>query len=154
MKLSKSLAIVSVVVLVSPVGFVHAKVYCPGETAILNYSISNVVTGGSCDSQITPPFLSPYPSLPSGGITVSQGTAQGSVSYTVSEGGTFSFSCTNPGASPTTGSTVLEVNANQERCCGNWDLSSKSSWNGTTCVDPFSVVPQAPAWIGGSCRRI
>lgn len=95
---------------------------CPGEPRTLNWSSSNVT--GSCITGN---------SIPSCAFSVDPNTAQSS---TIITSASCDVALTCDGVTDT---DTLSINPNQSRCCGNWDLTSQTSWNGTACVTPSTL---------------
>ncbi|MDO8552375.1 MAG: hypothetical protein Q7S01_02460 [bacterium] len=103
MKYFRLVLVLGIFMVASPEGFAAAKAYCPGDTAVLRYTVANVAlsSGGSCG-----------PITATGGYqsqTVAP-NSDGRFSYTVLQnGGTFSLTCTNPGAAPETATDSIEI---------------------------------------------
>ncbi len=123
---------------------------CPGEPKTLNWSSSNVT--GSCQSSA---------SIPSCYFSVNPNTAQSSIINT-SQSCNVALTCDG-----VTDTDSLSINPNQSRCCGNWDLASYPTWNGTSCVaaasypdltaggvSPWTATTNSPVTLSSTISNI
>lgn len=135
-------------VLLVQVNIVNARTVCPGQPATLNWSSSDVI---SCTPSYTDDPICNFLPIPGNSGSKAVQLTSGSCTSTLT--------CSNAQGQSDTKSDTLTVATGRElqtlNCCGQWDMAGKVwSESALTCVDPFSVRPEAPAWIGGSCRRI
>ncbi len=131
--------------------FVNALDKCPGEPAAINWSSTNI---SNCT-------LTPSNNNPLCGFGASNARPNGTDPINLPSGScTSTLSCGNA----TPASDSLTINPGQQRCCGNWGLTSQTNWNASThtCLAPCSngldvstystcTCPAGQTISGGTC---
>lgn len=130
--------------------------FCPGDIATLHYTIAQVAlaSGGECSSIRNDHGYVPYLGDSENPMSAlnTNGSGTGAVRYVVlprvnNRDPIFTLTCTNPGAPSARESVTLVVDEPRNCCPGG------TTWNDArqSCV---TGRPEAPIYIGGSCKRI